>query len=210
MAASKKSENGDEVEVELVETGKRVVILKDDIQKMNPPKFCKVEDMAELTCLNEASVLHNIKDRYYSGLIYVSKQAAISFEHGTCLDFQNPNHIPRSVYFFPAKYCVWSSFCCHLNSKPRVDTITFFHTEKNTHTRHTETTQKEKERKKKSIVLLWFLYEFNIFSTKAAIKSNEGHIYLIGRHSKPVTIFHKSAASENLIRSASDWMRYCA
>lgn len=73
MAASIKKENGDEVEVELAETGKRVMILRDDIQKMNPPKFDKVEDMAELTCLNEASVLHNIKDRYYSGLIYVSK-----------------------------------------------------------------------------------------------------------------------------------------
>lgn len=48
------------------------MVLRDDIQKMNPPKFDKVEDMAELTCLNEASVLHNIKDRYYSGLIYVS------------------------------------------------------------------------------------------------------------------------------------------
>lgn len=56
----------------MAETGKRAMILKDDIQKMNPPKFDKVEDMAELTCLNEASVLHNIKDRYYSGLIYVS------------------------------------------------------------------------------------------------------------------------------------------
>lgn len=72
VAASIKKENGDEVEVELAETGKRTVILRDDIQKMNPPKFDKVEDMAELTCLNEASVLHNIKDRYYSGLIYVS------------------------------------------------------------------------------------------------------------------------------------------
>lgn len=72
MAASIKKENGDEVEVELAETGKRITILRDDIQKMNPPKFDKVEDMAELTCLNEASVLHNIKDRYYSGLIYVS------------------------------------------------------------------------------------------------------------------------------------------
>lgn len=72
VAASIKKENGDEVEVELAETGKRVTILRDDIQKMNPPKFDKVEDMAELTCLNEASVLHNIKDRYYSGLIYVS------------------------------------------------------------------------------------------------------------------------------------------
>jgi len=62
------------VEVELAESGKRTMILKDDIQKMNPPKFDKVEDMAELTCLNEASVLHNIKDRYYSGLIYVSSK----------------------------------------------------------------------------------------------------------------------------------------
>ena len=74
MAASIKGEKGDEVAVELAETSKRVMILKDDIQKMNPPKFDKVEDMAELTCLNEASVLHNIKDRYYSGLIYVSLQ----------------------------------------------------------------------------------------------------------------------------------------
>lgn len=70
VAASIKGERGDEVEVELTETGKHTWIQKDDIQKMNPPKFDKVEDMADLTCLNEASVLHNIKDRYYSGLIY--------------------------------------------------------------------------------------------------------------------------------------------
>ncbi|GLG95326.1 Myosin-VIIa [Gryllus bimaculatus] len=70
VAAGIKGERGDEVEVEIVETGKRTLVAKDDIQKMNPPKFDKVEDMAELTCLNEASVLHNLKDRYYSGLIY--------------------------------------------------------------------------------------------------------------------------------------------
>uniref|UniRef100_A0A673B8K2 Myosin-10-like n=1 Tax=Sphaeramia orbicularis TaxID=375764 RepID=A0A673B8K2_9TELE len=69
-AASVREERGEEVLVELAENGKKVVINKDDIQKMNPPKFSKVEDMAELTCLNEASVLHNLKDRYYSGLIY--------------------------------------------------------------------------------------------------------------------------------------------
>ncbi|XP_063292215.1 myosin-10-like [Pelobates fuscus] len=68
--ASVKEERGDEVMVELSENGKKILINKDDIQKMNPPKFTKVEDMAELTCLNEASVLHNLKDRYYSGLIY--------------------------------------------------------------------------------------------------------------------------------------------
>ncbi|GCC37748.1 hypothetical protein chiPu_0016254, partial [Chiloscyllium punctatum] len=69
-AASIKDEKGDEVIVELVENGKKVTVNKDDIQKMNPPKFSKVEDMAELTCLNEASVLHNLRERYYSGLIY--------------------------------------------------------------------------------------------------------------------------------------------
>ena len=61
----------EEFVVEL-EDGTRQTVPKDDVQKMNPPKFDKVEDMAELTCLNEASVLHNLRDRYYSGLIYVS------------------------------------------------------------------------------------------------------------------------------------------
>ncbi|XP_061086020.1 myosin-10 isoform X4 [Conger conger] len=69
-AASIREERGDEVLLELAENGKKAMVNKDDIQKMNPPKFSKVEDMAELTCLNEASVLHNLKDRYYSGLIY--------------------------------------------------------------------------------------------------------------------------------------------
>ncbi|KAI4888399.1 hypothetical protein NFI96_018868, partial [Prochilodus magdalenae] len=69
-AGSVKEEKGDECVVELADSGKKITVNKDDIQKMNPPKFNKVEDMAELTCLNEASVLHNLKDRYYSGLIY--------------------------------------------------------------------------------------------------------------------------------------------
>ena len=45
---------------------------KDQIGQVNPPKFEKVEDMADLTYLNEAAVLHNLKSRYYSKLIYVS------------------------------------------------------------------------------------------------------------------------------------------
>ncbi|XP_065898509.1 myosin-9-like [Dysidea avara] len=64
-----KNEKGDEIEVQLEAGGKKVVN-RDDLQKMNPPKFEKVEDMAELACLNEASVLHNLRNRYYSGLIY--------------------------------------------------------------------------------------------------------------------------------------------
>ncbi|XP_077055719.1 myosin-9a [Siphateles boraxobius] len=69
-AGSIKEETGDECLVELADSGKKIKVSKDDIQKMNPPKFSKVEDMAELTCLNEASVLHNLRERYYSGLIY--------------------------------------------------------------------------------------------------------------------------------------------
>ncbi|XP_059902178.1 myosin-9-like [Gadus macrocephalus] len=69
-AGSLKEESGDECVVELCDSGRKIKVNKDDIQKMNPPKFSKVEDMAELTCLNEASVLHNLKERYYSGLIY--------------------------------------------------------------------------------------------------------------------------------------------
>merc|ERR1719244_478457 len=65
-----KKTQGEEVEVEIVETSKKVLVSRDDMQKMNPPKYDKQEDMADLTCLNEASVLHNIKERYYSGLIY--------------------------------------------------------------------------------------------------------------------------------------------
>lgn len=52
--------------------GRKATVNKDDIQKMNPPKFSKVEDMAALTFLNEASVLANLRERYYSSLIYVS------------------------------------------------------------------------------------------------------------------------------------------
>uniref|UniRef100_A0A669D181 Myosin-10 n=1 Tax=Oreochromis niloticus TaxID=8128 RepID=A0A669D181_ORENI len=61
---------GDEVEVELTDSQRRVTLSREEVQRMNPPRFSKVEDMADLTCLNEASVLHNLRERYYSGLIY--------------------------------------------------------------------------------------------------------------------------------------------
>lgn len=46
---------------------------------MNPPKFEKTEDMANLTFLNEASVLHNLRQRYFSMMIYVSSSNKIYF-----------------------------------------------------------------------------------------------------------------------------------
>ena len=71
VTGSIKKEEGDHLLIEL-QDGNKKKFHKDDIQKMNPPKFDKVEDMAELSFLNEASVLFNLTDRYYSGLIYVS------------------------------------------------------------------------------------------------------------------------------------------
>ncbi|XP_045437601.1 myosin-14 isoform X2 [Pipistrellus kuhlii] len=69
-AAALRDEGEEEAEVELAESGRRLRLPRDQVQRMNPPKFSKAEDMAELTCLNEASVLHNLRERYYSGLIY--------------------------------------------------------------------------------------------------------------------------------------------
>jgi myosin heavy subunit len=51
---------------------KQRTIKKDLLQQVNPPKFEKCDDMASLTYLNDASVLHNLKERYYSNIIYVS------------------------------------------------------------------------------------------------------------------------------------------
>ena len=42
----------------------------EEIGQVNPPKFEKCEDMANLTFLNEASVFWNLKTRYQAKLIY--------------------------------------------------------------------------------------------------------------------------------------------
>uniref|UniRef100_A0A3P8XJ17 Myosin motor domain-containing protein n=1 Tax=Esox lucius TaxID=8010 RepID=A0A3P8XJ17_ESOLU len=43
---------------------------EDEIFEMNPPKYDKIEDMAMMTYLNEASVLYNLKERYAAWMIY--------------------------------------------------------------------------------------------------------------------------------------------
>ncbi|RMD43504.1 hypothetical protein DV735_g1665, partial [Chaetothyriales sp. CBS 134920] len=52
-------ENGSQIETDL-----------DEVDKVNPAKFDKADDMAELTHLNEASVIHNLYTRYQADLIY--------------------------------------------------------------------------------------------------------------------------------------------
>ncbi|CAL1296902.1 unnamed protein product [Larinioides sclopetarius] len=46
------------------------VVKKDLLQQVNPPKYEKAEDMSNLTYLNDASVLHNLRQRYVAQLIY--------------------------------------------------------------------------------------------------------------------------------------------
>ncbi|KAG0040078.1 hypothetical protein BGZ82_005326 [Podila clonocystis] len=62
-------EEGENVEVHL-NNGLVKTVHINQTDKMNPPKFDKVEDMADLTYLNEASVIHNLRLRYHSNLIY--------------------------------------------------------------------------------------------------------------------------------------------
>ncbi|XP_040357656.1 myosin heavy chain, muscle isoform X3 [Ixodes scapularis] len=62
------STKGDMVTVDC--PGGERVLKKDQLQQVNPPKFEKCEDMSSLTYLNDASVLHNLKERYYCHLIY--------------------------------------------------------------------------------------------------------------------------------------------
>ncbi|XP_067213262.1 myosin heavy chain, muscle isoform X14 [Linepithema humile] len=64
-----KATKGDVVSVGLP-GGETKDFKKDQLQQVNPPKYEKAEDMSNLTYLNDASVLHNLKQRYYAQLIY--------------------------------------------------------------------------------------------------------------------------------------------
>ena len=46
------------------------VFKNEEMGQINPPKFEKCEDMANLTFLNDASVFHNLEVRYKAKLIY--------------------------------------------------------------------------------------------------------------------------------------------
>nr|QDH43405.1 myosin heavy chain II [Choanoeca flexa] len=70
VAGSIISEDNDFTTVQKTSGGETVKVPSENVQRMNPPKFNKVEDMAELTVLNEASVLYNVRDRYHADLIY--------------------------------------------------------------------------------------------------------------------------------------------
>jgi len=59
-------------EVVIAATGEMRTVPVHSLSPMNPPQFDDVEDIAELTHLNEASVVNNLRSRYGSTSIYVS------------------------------------------------------------------------------------------------------------------------------------------
>ncbi|CAD5211296.1 unnamed protein product [Bursaphelenchus okinawaensis] len=69
VAAEIKSTSGDDVTV-VSSKGNEITMKKELVQEMNPPKFEKTEDMSNLTFLNDASVLTNLRSRYGAMLIY--------------------------------------------------------------------------------------------------------------------------------------------
>ncbi|CAF1414740.1 unnamed protein product [Rotaria magnacalcarata] len=60
---------GDDVTIKTA-NGATVTVKKDNVQQMNPPKYSCTDDMADLTYLNDGSVLANLRDRYARWLIY--------------------------------------------------------------------------------------------------------------------------------------------
>nr|XP_020137203.1 myosin-16-like [Microcebus murinus] len=63
------SEQGDQVTVKTI-TNQTVTVKKEDIQQMNLPKFYQASEMADMTFLNEASILDNLRQRYINMRIY--------------------------------------------------------------------------------------------------------------------------------------------
>ncbi|GAB0097354.1 Unconventional myosin-XVIIIa [Sergentomyia squamirostris] len=56
--------------IELTYSGEQLSVDEDDIEKANPSKLDLVEDICQLKHLNEASVLHCLRQRYASNLIH--------------------------------------------------------------------------------------------------------------------------------------------
>uniref|UniRef100_A0A671VVR9 Myosin heavy chain, fast skeletal muscle-like n=1 Tax=Sparus aurata TaxID=8175 RepID=A0A671VVR9_SPAAU len=60
--------DGGKVTVKVLDT--QETFKEEEVTPMNPPKYDKIEDMAMMTHLNEASVLYNLKERYAAWMIY--------------------------------------------------------------------------------------------------------------------------------------------
>jgi myosin heavy subunit len=54
-----------------------VTVKRTELLEMNSPEYEKCEDMANMTHLNDATIIHNLKERYLDYLIYVSENVYV-------------------------------------------------------------------------------------------------------------------------------------
>ncbi|KAG5323672.1 MYSA protein, partial [Pseudoatta argentina] len=132
-----KATKGDVVSVGLP-GGETKQYRKDQLSQVNPPKFEKAEDMADLTYLNEASVLHNLKQRYYAKLIYTKDykkdqlQQVNPPKYEKCEDMSNLTYLNdasvlhnlKQRYYAKLIYTYSGLFCVAINPYKRFPVYT--------------------------------------------------------------------------------------
>ena len=98
-------ENGSTLHVRCDSESVDRIVDSQDVDKVNPPKFNLADDMADLTYLNEASVIHNLRQRYEADLIYVCISLnyilmidLLWFVFGDCQSVQKPSHLWLRLY----------------------------------------------------------------------------------------------------------------
>lgn len=64
------TENDHKTSICLLHNGEKITVDEDDVEQMNPSYLDLVEDICELKHLNEASVLHCLRQRFASNLIH--------------------------------------------------------------------------------------------------------------------------------------------
>lgn len=102
--------DGDNVTVFVTHSKEEKVVKKTQCEQMNPPKYEKCSDMANLTYLNEASVLYNLRARYTATLIYtysglfciaVNPYARLPIYNDTCIKmFRGKRRIEMPPHIF--------------------------------------------------------------------------------------------------------------
>jgi hypothetical protein len=98
-------ENGSTLHVRCDNESVDRIVDSQDVDKVNPPKFNLADDMADLTYLNEASVIHNLRQRYETDLIYVCLSPncmlmidLLWFVFGGCQSIQKSSHLWLRLY----------------------------------------------------------------------------------------------------------------